>query len=113
MSTMRRIGILLTSNDTSAFAARHPDDARKIQTLMASVGAPLAFQVYAVKDGIFPSGAAACDGYIITGSPASVSDPLPWISDLLEFIRALDKARTPTVGLCFGHQAIALALGAK
>ncbi|WP_222931869.1 type 1 glutamine amidotransferase [Sphingomonas sabuli] len=48
-------------------------------------------------------------GYMITGSPAGVYDPLPWIAPLFEFIRAAE--RVPTVGICFGHQAMAQALG--
>jgi GMP synthase-like glutamine amidotransferase len=46
---------------------------------------------------------------MITGSPAGVYDPLPWIEPLMEFIRSADKARM--VGICFGHQVMAEALG--
>ena len=31
----------------------------------------------------------------------------------MEFIQDLDRHRTPTVGACFGHQAIAVALGGR
>jgi GMP synthase-like glutamine amidotransferase len=47
--------------------------------------------------------------YLITGSPAGVYDPLPWISGLLEFIRSAKGSKM--VGICFGHQAMAEALG--
>ena len=47
--------------------------------------------------------------YLITGSPAGVYDPLPWIPGLLEFIRSAKDSRM--VGICFGHQAMAEALG--
>ncbi|MCL6728771.1 type 1 glutamine amidotransferase [Sphingomonas hankyongi] len=47
--------------------------------------------------------------YLLTGSPAGVYDPLPWIEPLLEFIRAADRAKM--VGICFGHQVMAQALG--
>ena len=53
-----------------------------------------------------PGGHAA---YLITGSPAGVYDPLPWIDPLEQFIRgAKDKKM---VGICFGHQVMAEALG--
>ena len=53
-----------------------------------------------------PGGHAAC---LITGSPAGVYDPLPWIDPLEQFIRgAKDKKM---VGICFGHQVMAEALG--
>lgn len=49
------------------------------------------------------------DAYLITGSPAGIYDPLPWIAPLLNFIRSAKDH--PMVGVCFGHQAMAEALG--
>ena len=70
-------------------------------------------RTWSVKDGEFPANAQEADGYVITGSPASVNDPLPWIARLLDLIRELHQRRTPMVGICFGHQAIARALGGQ
>lgn len=53
----------------------------------------------------------AHDGYLISGSPAGVYDPLPWIPELLQFIRR--TADRKMVGICFGHQAMAEALGGR
>jgi GMP synthase-like glutamine amidotransferase len=64
-----------------------------------------------VKDGVFPKNVGEFDGYVITGSPASANGDAPWIIDLLAFIREIDAAKIPTVGVCFGHQVIARALG--
>jgi GMP synthase-like glutamine amidotransferase len=47
--------------------------------------------------------------YLITGSPAGVYDPLPWIAPLERFIRDAKDAKM--VGVCFGHQVMAEALG--
>jgi len=47
--------------------------------------------------------------YLITGSPAGVYDPLPWIAPLMEFILSAGQAKM--VGVCFGHQVMAEALG--
>jgi GMP synthase-like glutamine amidotransferase len=52
---------------------------------------------------------AAHSAYLITGSPAGVYEPLPWIDPLRQFIRAAGQAKM--VGICFGHQAMAEALG--
>lgn len=49
--------------------------------------------------------------YLITGSPAGVYDPLPWIPPMLQFIRGAADKRM--VGICFGHQAMAEALGGR
>ena len=49
------------------------------------------------------------DAILITGSPAGVYEPLPWIEPLMEFIRAAKDSKM--VGVCFGHQVMAEALG--
>lgn len=51
------------------------------------------------------------DGIVITGSRASVYEKREWISKLLDTIRAIDKLNIPTLGICFGFQAVAQALG--
>lgn len=66
-----------------------------------------------LPSGLLPADPLDFDAYFIGGSPASVNDDLPWISDLLKFIRSLDALRIPVIGLCFGHQAIATALGGR
>lgn len=56
------------------------------------------------------------DGLLITGSSSSVNDDEEWIRNLEDFIRriaALETNRPKIVGLCFGHQLIAKALGGK
>ena len=50
------------------------------------------------------------DAYLITGSPAGVYDPLPWIGELAAFLRAADRD-VKMVGICFGHQVMAQAFG--
>lgn len=109
----RRIAILLTSNDTSEFADRFPNDGVKVQTLLTPLRPDWGYRIWSVKDGVFPPRIDAFDGYIITGSPASVHDPWDWIAKLKRLIQDLDVAKVPQVGLCFGHQAIALALGGQ
>ena len=53
------------------------------------------------------------DGFLITGSPMSVNDNLPWIPPLEHLIRALHQAKVKLAGFCFGHQLIAKALGGE
>jgi GMP synthase-like glutamine amidotransferase len=66
-----------------------------------------------VIDGIFPKSVDDYDGYLVTGSAHGVYDSAPFIATLLEFIRTIFVARKPLVGICFGHQAIAHALGGR
>jgi len=53
------------------------------------------------------------DGVIITGSPASVHDEDAWVSRLESLIRELVTKGIPVFGACYGHQAIAKALGGR
>ena len=107
------LAILMANTDESAFADAHPRDGAKFTALIRSVRPDWTTQVFAVKDGEFPTDLSAFDGVMITGSPASVHDPDPWIADLLSLIRDMTAARLPLFGACFGHQAIALALGGQ
>lgn len=43
----------------------------------------------------------------------NVTDDEPWLPPLLATVRAAFSARIPLVGVCFGHQLIALALGGE
>lgn len=106
-----RIAILMSNTDETPFARRHPKDGEKWRALLAPVCPGWDFPVFSVKDGDFPASPDGFDGFIVTGSPASVHDPDPWIARLFGFIRAAHAARVPLFGACFGHQAIALALG--
>lgn len=109
-----RIAILLTNNDDSAFAQAFPNDGQKVANLLRPLRPHWQFSVVRVIDGELPASADAFDGYVITGSPASVNDDrLPWVPRLLDFIRQLHAGRHRTIGLCFGHQAIARALGGQ
>lgn len=52
-------------------------------------------------------------GVIITGSAASLTERSPWMTPALIYARRLVEARTPTFGICFGHQLLGEALGGK
>ncbi len=65
---------------------------------------------YDVAAGELPGEIGRYEAYLITGSPAGVYEPLPWIEDLLMFLR-LAKGRAKLIGICFGHQAMAQAFG--
>ena len=107
------IGLLITNTDDSEFARARPLDAEKFTLLLQPLRPDWVFAAVQVTDGVFPASIRDFDGYLIGGSPASVHDDAPWIARLLTFIRKIDTAGIPTVGVCFGHQAIALALGGK
>ena len=65
---------------------------------------------YDVAAGHLPERPEDHDGYIVSGSPAGVYDPLPWIGSLFGFLREA-RGRAKLVGICFGHQVMAQAFG--
>lgn len=106
--------ILMTNTDESDFADQHPKDGEKWRALLSPFDPDCTFSVYAVKDGAFPKRPLSdFDGVIVTGSPASMLEGAAWQGQLADTIRQAEVNKVPLFGACFGHQAIALALGGK
>ncbi len=102
------LAILVTNTDLSDFAHQHPFDAEKFRAMVQGARRDWACTAFRVHLNEFPSSLAPFDGIIITGSPASVRDTDPWVARLMDLIRGTDL---PMFGACYGHQAIAVALG--
>lgn len=81
--------------------------------LLGRLDPSLEFAVYDVEQGEYPQDIDEVDAYLITGSKSSVYDDKPWIATLMEFVRELDRRRKKLVGICFGHQLVAHALGGE
>lgn len=105
------IAVLATNTDESEFASRHPRDVEKFTVLMRGVRPDWQITAFDLPKGIFPADGQAFDGFLIGGSPSSVHDEDAWIERLMTIIRAALAAGKPLAGACFGHQAIAKALG--
>ena len=69
-------------------------------------------ETFDVQKGQWPGAPSDHDAYLVTGSPAGVYDPLPWIDELMAFLRAA-KGQAALVGVCFGHQVMAQAFGGQ
>jgi GMP synthase-like glutamine amidotransferase len=67
---------------------------------------------YDVAAGELPAEPEAHAAYLITGSPAGVYDPLPWIDPLKAFLLQA-KGKAKLVGICFGHQLMAETFGGR
>jgi GMP synthase-like glutamine amidotransferase len=106
------IAVLVTNTDDSAFAASHPRDAEKFLSMLQTARPGWQVTAFDLVRGDFPSDPAAFDGLLIGGSPASVHDHAPWIARLSDLIRQT-AGTVPMAGVCFGHQAIAQALGGQ
>ena len=106
-----RVDVLLMNTDRSAFAQRHPDDARKVITALQAIRPDWAYRAWAARDGELPPDTLAADAWVLTGSVASVTQPEPWMERTADALRQRHAAGRTLVGLCFGHQLIAQALG--
>ena len=106
-----KIGILATSALKEDLAARYGDLPSMFAELLTPQDASLAFETFNVFQGDMPPKPDACDAWLVTGAPESAYDRLPWMLVLEDFIRATLAADIPMVGICFGHQIMAQALG--
>jgi GMP synthase-like glutamine amidotransferase len=103
------IGILQTGQSPDALRDEMGDYPDMFHHLLAEQG--LRFRTYHVEAMDFPEGIHDCDGWLITGSRHGAYEDHPFIPRLEDFIRAAYAAQVPLVGICFGHQIIAQALG--
>ncbi|MDJ0638823.1 MAG: type 1 glutamine amidotransferase [Paracoccaceae bacterium] len=80
-------------------------------TLLAGRG--LTFRTWSVVDLEFPESVRAADGWLISGSKHGAYEDEPFIPLLEAFLRDAYAADVPLVGICFGHQILAQALGGR
>ncbi len=105
------IGILQTGHAPDALRPTYGDYPDLFQRLLRDRG--LTFRTWAVVDGEFPSGPRDAEGWLITGSRFGAYEDHAWIPPLEALIRDIYAEGVPLVGICFGHQIIAQALGGK
>lgn len=106
-----KIGILQAGHSADDLRRDHGDFDAMFARLLDGHG--FDFTAYAVTQGDFPQSAQSEDGWLITGSRFGTYEGHPWIEPLEAFIRDIFDAGRPMVGICFGHQIIATALGGR
>jgi GMP synthase (glutamine-hydrolysing) len=104
-----KIGILQTGKSHQSLLDKFGDYPDLFKTFLDSED--FVFETYPVLEMIFPKSTDECDGWLITGSRHGVYENHEWLPPLREFIKRIYKNKTPLVGICFGHQIIAQALG--
>ena len=111
MEIKLKIGILLTDHVLEDLQEKHGDQTDFYTRLFDSMEPSITLRFYDVVKGEYPKHNDECNGYIITGSRLSVYDEDQWIKDLEKYICELHKNKKSLIGVCFGHQLIAKALG--
>ena len=100
-----KVAILETGRPPGTLAEQFGDYPSMFETLL---GEGFEVESFDVQAGELPD-PTSHGAYLITGSPAGVYEDLPWIAPLEEFIREAKDSKM--VGICFGHQVMAEALG--
>ncbi len=107
------IGILETGLINEKLSDRFDPYPVMFARLLNRAEQDLEYQPYSVIRGEMPDSIHDCDGWLITGSRHGAYENLDWMLALEGFIRELHSAAVPLVGICFGHQIIAQALGGE
>jgi len=106
-----KVTIIETGRAPGRLSEDFPRYPRMFEALLSAADAGLRFETVSLVEGEALPDADACEGVLITGSPAGVYDATPWMEPLRRFVRAAFAVETPMVGVCFGHQIIADAMG--
>jgi GMP synthase (glutamine-hydrolysing) len=104
-----KIGILQTGIAADELIEKHGDYPTSFEILLHGRG--FEFETFQVINGEFPAGPDTCEGWLVTGSKHGAYEPHDWIPPLEKLIREIYASNQPMVGVCFGHQIIAQALG--
>jgi GMP synthase-like glutamine amidotransferase len=110
-AAIKSLGILQAGRTPEQMSNSHQDYNRLFVELLGEQS--FDYRHWAVLDGHFPDSVNDADAWLITGSRFGAYEDHDWIPPLEQFVRDVFAAEIPMVGICFGHQVIAQALGGK
>lgn len=107
------IGILEPGQTPADLRTQHGTFAEMAARLLRPLAPDFSFTAFQVNEDSFPECPESAAGWLVMGSAHGVYDDLPWMRRLKEFLRAALAAGRPVVGICFGHQILAEAMGGR
>lgn len=106
-----QICILETDNLRPELIDQYQSYGRMFERLFAQQPLAAEFTLYNVVEGHYPAADARYDAYLVTGSKADSFGSDPWIQTLKTYLLERYQAGDKLLGICFGHQLLALLLG--
>ncbi len=108
-----KAAILKCDEVMEVFRPPFNDYSDMIQDMFAAVDDSIEFDIFDCQAGHYPDQPESYDFFITTGSRAGVYEDTPWIRQLIDFVKQLDRLQKKLIGICFGHQIIAEAMGGQ
>lgn len=108
-----KVAILQCDHVLEKFQPQYISYSHMIQHMFDAIDDSLEFDIFDCQQGHYPEDASAYDFYITTGSKSGAYEDEPWIHQLIKFVQQLDHQKKKLIGICFGHQIIAMALHGK
>ena len=103
------VAIIQCDTVADEFAVEFGHYTDMIKRMFESAGTDLEYRIFDAQQAKYPHNLDAYDFYITTGSKAGAYQDMPWIKQLIRFVQRLDNQRKKLIGICFGHQIIAMA----
>ncbi len=108
-----KIGILETGHLSETLQQKYGHYPLMFSEMLAPYMPDTTFETFHVIDGQLPGAVDDADGWIVTGSRHGAYERLDWMNRLEGFLRECLSTGAPVVGICFGHQILAQAMGGK
>jgi len=107
--------LCILENDSldPAVETRYVGYGAMFERLLRNAGAIGQFDIFNTVRGEYPASVDDYDAVLLTGSRADSFSQEPWVLTLRQKVEQLLQAKKKLIGVCFGHQLIALCLGAR
>jgi len=108
-----KIGLLQCDHMDTELRIKFGDHSDFFRNLFEKYAPEVSMDIFDIQKDEYPDEKNNYHGFIGTGSRFSVYDDVPWILRFKDYIKELYHNKIKFIGICFGHQIIAEALGGK